>query len=129
MGQEKENYYVTLGDNKTQTGGARIAFRSNKEIYDKIKSSLGVVTVAQKGSGFLIYGKAGEVLPRLTLKLSGKNLTPNALTNAAQTDGKGNVRVFCDPYNLEKAFRELVGKNCKGREIAGVKIPKRRVFV
>jgi hypothetical protein len=65
----------------------------------------------------------------LSLKLSGKNLTPNAVTNAAQTDGQGQVRVFCDPFSLEKAFKELVGKNCKGREIAGVKIPKRRVFV
>jgi hypothetical protein len=129
MAREKENYYVTLGGNSSQTTGARVGFRSYKDIYDKIKGSLGVVTVPQKGSAFMLYGQAGEVLPRLTLKLSGKNLTPNATTNAAQTDGKGNVRVFCDPFSLEKAFKELVGKNCKGREIAGVKIPKRRVFI
>jgi hypothetical protein len=129
MGREKENYYATLGNNSSQTGGSRLAFRSYKDIYDKIKGSLGVVTVSQKGSGVLVYGKAGEYLPRLALKLSGKNLLPNAVTNAAQTDGAGYVRVFCDPYNLEKAFKELVGKNCRGREIAGVKVPKRRVYV
>lgn len=129
MGREKTNYYVTLGGNSSQTTGARVGFRSYKDIYDGIKTSLGVVTVPQKGSAFMLYGQAGEVLPRLTLKLSGKNLLPNQITNAAQTDGTGNVRVFCDPFSLEKAFKELVGKNCKGREIAGVKIPKRRVFV
>jgi hypothetical protein len=129
MAREKENYYVTLGSNTSQTGGARLGFRSYKDIYANIKSSLGVVTVGQKGAGFLVYGKAGEVLPKLSLKLSGKNLQPNATTNAAQTDGAAYTRVFCDPYNLEKAFKELVGKNCRGREIAGVKIPKRRVYV
>ena len=129
MARENENYYVTLGNNSSQTGGARLGFRSYKDIYDKIKGSLGVVTVSQKGSGFLVYGKAGEVLPKLSLKLSGKNLLPNQLTNAAQTDGAAYTRVFCDPYNLEKAFKELVGKNCRGREIAAVKIPKRRVFI
>jgi hypothetical protein len=129
MAREKDNYYVTLGSNSSQTNGARVAFRSFKDIYDGIKGSLGVITVPQKGSAFLLYGQAGEVLPRLSLKLSGKNLLPNQVTNAAQTDGKAQVRVFCDPYSLEKAFKELVGKNCKGREIAGVKIPKRRVFI
>lgn len=129
MGREKSNYYVTLGNNSSQTGGARLGFRSYTDIYDKIKGSLGVVAVGQKGSGFLVYGKAGEILPKLSLKLSGKNLVPNAATNAAQTDGVAYTRVFCDPYNLEKAFKELVGKNCRGREIAGVRIPKRRVYI
>ena len=110
MGREKTNYYATLGSNSSQTGGARIGFRSYKDIYDGIKGSLGVVAVSQKGSGFLLYGSAGEVLPRLSLKLSGKNLLPNQLTNAAQTDGTAQVRVFCDPFSLEKAFKELVGK-------------------
>jgi hypothetical protein len=129
MAREQSNYYVTLGSNSNQKDGARVAFRSYTDIYKDIKKSLGVEVVAQKGSGFLIYGKAGEVIPKLSLKLSGKNLTPNAFTNAGQTDGKAYTRVFCDPYNLEKAFKELVGKNCRGREIAGVKIPKRRVYV
>jgi hypothetical protein len=129
MAREQSNYYVSLGSNKSQKDGARIAFRSYTDIYKDIKKSLGVETVAQKGSGFLVYGKAGEVIPKLALKLSGKNFVPNALTNAAQTDGKAGTRVFCDPYNLEKAFKELIGKNCKGREIAGVKIPKRRVYI
>ncbi len=129
MAREKSNYYVTLGSNSSQVNGARVAFRSYKDIYDGIKGSLGVELVGQKGSAFLIYGKAGEVLPRLSLKLSGRNLQLNVLTNAAQTDGKDSCRVFCDPYNLEKAFKELVGKDCKGREIAGVRIPKRRVYI
>lgn len=129
MAREKSNYYVTLGSNKSQTGGARLAFQSFTDIYSGIQKSLGVETVGQKGAGFLVYGKAGEMLPRLALKLSSKNFVPNALTNAGQTDGKGYIRVFCDPYNLEKAFKELIGKNCKGREIAGVRIPKRRVYI
>jgi hypothetical protein len=129
MGREKTNYYVTLGGNSSQMAGSRLAFRSYKDIYDGIKAQLGVTPVGQKGAGILVYGVAGEYLPRLALKLSGKKLLPNALTNAAQTDGQAYVRVFCDPYNLEKAFKEVIGKKCKGREIAGVRIPKRRVYV
>jgi hypothetical protein len=129
MAREQSNYYVTLGGNSNQKDGSRVAFRSYTDLYKDIKKSLGVEVVPQKGSGFLIYGKAGEIIPKLALKLSGKNITPNALTNAAQTDGKAYTRVFCDPYSLEKAFKELIGKNCKGREIVGVKIPKRRVYV
>jgi hypothetical protein len=129
MAREKSNYTVTLGGALLQSDGAKLAFRSYTDIYDKIKKSLGVELVKQKSSGFLIYGKASEYVPRLRLKLSGKNLVPNAFTNAGQTDGKASALVFCDPYNLEKAFKELVGKDCKGREIAGVKIPKRRVYV
>ena len=129
MARGKDNFYVTLGAADTQVNGARIGFRSYKDIYENIRTSLGVVVVGQKGSAFLIYGKASEMLPRLSLKLSGANLVLNVLTNAAQTDGRAQCKVFCDPYNLEKAFKELVGKDCKGREIAGVKIPKRRVYV
>ncbi|MBE9031604.1 hypothetical protein IQ266_17870 [filamentous cyanobacterium LEGE 11480] len=129
MSNERSNYYVSLGSDGAQTGGARIAFRSKKNIYDPIKKSLGVKDVKEKGAGFLIYGQAGELLPRLSLKISGRNLTPNAATNAAQTDGAGTVRVFVDPFSIEKAFKELIGKNVRGREILGVRIPKRRVYI
>jgi hypothetical protein len=129
MAREKSNYYVTLGGNSNQKDGSRLAFRSYTDIYKEIRKSLGVEIVQQKGSAFLVFGKCGELIPRLRLKLSGGNIIANQLTNAAQTDGKGYVTVFCDPFNLEKAFKELVGKNCKGKEIAGVRIPKRRVYV
>lgn len=129
MAREKANYTVTIGGALLQSDGSKLAFRSYIDIYDKIKKSLGVELVKQKGSGFLVYGKAGEYVPRLSLKLSGKNVIPNAFTNAGQTDGQAYVRVFCDPFSLEKAFKELPGKDCKGREIASVKIPKRRVYV
>jgi hypothetical protein len=129
MAREKSNYYATLGADLTQANGARLGFRSYTDLYKDIQGDLGIKTVGQKGTGFLIYGKASEMLPKLRLKLSGKNLQLNILTNAGQTDGKASSTVFCDPYNLEKAFKNLIGKNCRGREIAGVRLPKRRVYV
>jgi hypothetical protein len=126
---ERKNYFVSLGSTDRQTNGARIAFRSPGDIYDPIKSHLGVSDVTENGAGFLIYGLAGAHLPRLSLKLGKKALVGAGLGNDAQSDGEKYIRVFCDPFALEKAFKELIGKTVRSRAISGVRIPKRRVYI
>lgn len=121
---ERKNYYIEIRD-------TRIGFRSPSALYDSIKRILGIRDVSERNarSNFIIYGIAGETLPRLTLKLSGGGVNNTGIANQAQSDGNDNARVFCAPDKIEDALTQLVGRTTRGKRISGVRIPKRRVYV
>lgn len=119
---ERKNYYVKYGS-------IYVGFRGPSALYDSIKSQLGIREVTERLDQNVIYGIAGETLPRLSLKLSGGGLNNTGLANQAQSDGNAYVRVFVDPAKIESCLAGLVGRTTRGKRISAVKIPKRRVYV
>lgn len=117
---ERTAYFVEMGNNGSSI---RYGFRAPATLYNNIKTDLGVKEATERTYGSIVFGLAGEKLPRLRIGMGGR------FGNAANTDQRKSALVFVDPGRIEHCLDKLIGKSARGLSISSVRIPKRRVYI
>ncbi len=122
MASERKRYYIK------GNGGRFYGFAGAIDIYDGIKSILGVKDQSANQGDDVVTGMTGEMVPKLVLALAADSSLAPGVQAGAASDITRHIKVYCDPSQLEAAMSQLPGKDIKGKKIMRAYLPRKRTY-
>lgn len=115
MTRQKKTYYIPLGT------GVAYKFSARGDIYDSLKSTLGVLDSAPANSRILQGAATTYGLPRISVKYIKSGTDDTAVFQTGT--------LLCAFNKLEESLQTLPAGQYRGKDIVEAYIRRRRIFI